>query len=148
MTTDYPSKNPTRKMPILDLKVWMASLFDPVTHEANVTVLHEHYSKDVSSKAVIDARSAVPWKVKRTVLTQEVIRVLRNCNRNLPWKEVCGHVEEYSKRMQFSGYTRGFREQVVKSALDAHDKMVASKEKSLCIDQGTGKEWNVRRRGE
>ena len=125
VTTDYPSKNPASKMPILDLRVWMTSLFDPVTHEVNVKVLHEHYSKDVASKAVIDARSAVPWKVKRTVLTQEVIRVLRNCSRNLPWGEVCVHVEEYSRRMQFSGYQESFRGQVVKSALDAYDKMIA-----------------------
>ena len=124
VTTDYPTKNQTGKMPILDLRVWMANLFDRVTHEVNVTVMHEHYSKDVSSKAVIDARSAVPWKVKRTILTQEVIRVLRNCSRNLPWKEVCGHVEEYSKRMQFSGYQESFREEVVKSALDAYDSMI------------------------
>ena len=124
VTTDYPTKNQTGKMPILDLRVWMANLFDRVTHEVNVTVMHEHYSKDVSSKAVIDARSAVPWKVKRTILTQEVIRVLRNCSRNLPWKEVCGHVEEYSKRMQFSGYPERFREEVVKSALDAYDRMM------------------------
>ena len=33
-------------------------------------------------------------------------------------------MEEYSKRMQFSGYQERFREEVVKSALDAYDKMV------------------------
>ena len=69
--------------------VWIASLFDKVMHEVNVTLLHEHYSKDVSSKAVIDARSVVPWKVKQTVLTQEDIKVLRNCSRHLTWEEVC-----------------------------------------------------------
>ena len=37
---------------------------------------------------------------------------------------MCGHVEEYSKRMQFSGYQESFREEVVKSALDAYDKMI------------------------
>ena len=124
VTTDYPSKNPSNKMPILDLRVWLASLFDSVTHEVNATVLHEHYSKEVSSKAVIDSRSAVPWKVKRTVLTQEVIRVLRNCSRYLPWVETCRHVEEFAKRMQFSGYGEEFREQVVTSALKAYNEMI------------------------
>ena len=86
--------------------------------------VHERNSKNVSSKAVIDAKSAVPWKVKRTILTQEVIRVLRNCSRNLPWTEVRVHVEEYSKRMQFSGYPESFREEVVKSAMDAYERMI------------------------
>ena len=83
VTTDYPTKNSDSKMPILDLKVWMANLFDRVTHEVNVTVMHEHYYNNVSSKSVIDARSAVPWKVKRTILNQEVITVIRNCSRSL-----------------------------------------------------------------
>ena len=122
VTTEYPSKNVNRKMPILDLNVWMETQFDQVIHEVSVNILHEYYSKEVSSKAVIDARSAVPWKMKRTVLTQEVIRILRNCSRRLPWIEVCKHVEGFSMRMQFSGYTEMFRAQVVKSALCA--KMV------------------------
>ena len=80
-TCDYrlPIKESENKMPILVLRIWLASMFDSVTQEMKATLLHEHYTKNVSSKAVIDARSAVPWKVKRTVLTQEVIRVLRNC---------------------------------------------------------------------
>ena len=124
VTTDYPSKNTNKKMPILDLRVWMEAQFDQVTHEVSVYVIHEYYSKEVSSKAVIDARSAVSWKMKRTVLTQEIVRILRNCSKRLAWSEVCKHVEEYSMRMQFSGYSEIFRAQVVKSALCAYDRMV------------------------
>ena len=57
-------------------------------------------------------------------MTQEIIRVLRNCSRHLPWKEVCTHVETYCSRMQFSGYDKRFRTQVVQSALSAYDKML------------------------
>ena len=111
-------------MPILDLKVWLASIFDETIHESRVLVLHEYYHKDVASRAVISARSAVPWRDKRTILTQEVLRVLRNCSKYLPWSEVCAHVETYCARMQFSGYDKRFRTQVVRSALNAYDKMV------------------------
>ena len=41
MTTDYPSKNPGGKMPIPDLSVSLASMFDSVTHNMNATLLHE-----------------------------------------------------------------------------------------------------------
>ena len=124
VTIDYPSKKEDGRMPILDLKVWMTRRFDEVTHEVTVAILHEFYSKDVASKAVINSRSAVPEKMKRTVLTQEVIRVLRNCSTLLPWRDICKHVEEYSKRMQFSGYKETFRAQVVRSALHAYDLML------------------------
>ena len=124
LTFDCPTRNTDRKMPILDLKVWLASIFDETTHESRVLVLHEYYHKDVASRAVISARSAVPWRDKRTILTQEVLRVLRNCSKYLPWSEVCAHVETYCARMQFSGYDKRFRTQVVRSALNAYDKMV------------------------
>ena len=94
-------------------------MYDEVTHESRVLVLHEYYHKDVASRAVINARSAVPWRDKRTILTQEILRVLRNCSRHLPWGEVCAHVETYCARMQFSGYDKRFRTQVVRSALNA-----------------------------
>ena len=60
----------------------------------------------LTSKAV-----AIPEKAKRTISlrAQEVVRILRNCSRMLPWKEVCGHVEEFCMIMQYSGYTEAFR---------------------------------------
>ena len=125
VTTDYPTKNANSKMPILDLGVWIQKMFDEVTHEVEVNVMHEYYYKEVATRAVVDARSAMPWSMKRTILTQEVVRVMRNCSRLLPWKDVCKHVEEFSMRMQFSGYDETFRAQVVRSALNAYNQMVA-----------------------
>ena len=125
VTNDFPSKNASRKMPILDLRVWIALMYDRLTHEMEYSIMHEYYYKEVASRAVIDARSAVPWRMKRTVLTQEIVRILRNCSRKMPWNEVSKHVEEFSKRMQFSGYDETFRGQVVRSALKAYDEMVA-----------------------
>ena len=40
------------------------------------TVIHEYYSKDVSSKAVIHSQSAMPNSTKRTILTQEVLLIM------------------------------------------------------------------------
>ena len=48
----------------------------------------------------------------------------------LPWKEVCGHVEEFFMRMQYSGYTEAFRTQVDRSALHAYDLMVEKDERA------------------
>ena len=68
---DYQSRNTERKVPILDLKVWLARVLDVRTHDSPVLIL---------SFAIKMWRrgSVVPWKAKRTILTQEVLRVLRN----------------------------------------------------------------------
>ena len=124
VTIDYPSRHSDVKMPILDLKVWPSQEQDPETREVSVTIMHEHYHKEVGSRAVVNAKSALPHKMKRTIHTQEIIRILRNCSRQLPWEVTRAHIEEYVTRMQFSGYTRDFRAEVVRSALSAYDCMV------------------------
>ena len=80
MTIDYPSKYRDRKVPMLDLKLWI-EMVDGV-----VRILHEHYEKGMATKMLIHAESAIPLKVKRTVLTQEMLRVLLHCSKYLLWR--------------------------------------------------------------
>ena len=70
----------------------------------------------MSSKAFLNARSAVPHSMKRTVLTQEALVVLLNCIRELPWERVVF--------FQFSGYDATFRYQILNSAFVAYDRML------------------------
>ena len=140
LEVDYPSKHTDRKVPILDVKVFV---------EGNNRVMYEFYAKDVSSKRMLDARSAQPWAVKRTVLTQEVIRVLSCCSPNLPWGDKVKHVEEMVKRMQYSGYTRKFRFEVVDSAVKAYRKIedaVQKKERPLHRPRAWNREERDRRK--
>ena len=75
LEVDYPSKHQDRKLPILDLKVWIETKEKETEkrHEKTSVITYEFYSKSMASKAVINARSAVNWSTKRTVLTQEVL---------------------------------------------------------------------------
>ena len=115
---DYPSKYSDKKLPILDLKVWLEEI------DNKHYIKHEYYHKKISSKAVINARSAVSWKSKRTILVQQMIRIMRNCSsRDLPWEDVCKHLSDMMKRIQFSGYDHKFRYEVVTSALKAYGIM-------------------------
>ena len=84
-------------------------------------MVHELYSKDISSKNVIHAKSALPWQQKRTVLTQEILGVMLNCSEDVPWEIIVKHVEKMLVRLQFSGYTQKFRHEVVNAALNAYD---------------------------
>ena len=72
---------------------------------------------------MLSSRSVLPMKVKRTVLTQEVLRVLLNCNPEIPWKRTVGYVNNMMRRMQYSGYSEGFRYEIVQSALHAYRKI-------------------------
>jgi len=82
--------------------------------EVNV-ILHEFCSKDVASKCAVNARSALSWSCKRTILTQEVLRTLLNCSRELPWEASASHVNHMMLRLQYSGYDQKFRTEVVLS---------------------------------
>ena len=88
-------------------------------------VLHEYYYKEVATRAVVNRRSAVPTDTQRIILTQEVLRILRNCSRLLPWGVVCEYVQLFSARMQYSGHRIGMRAKVVQAAILAYRKQVA-----------------------
>ena len=102
---------------------------DKREEEDGVTVvLHEFYSMDVAS------RLALPWKSKRNILTQEVLRILLNCSRELPWATVISDVNNMTLRLQCSSYDQKFRAEVVGSSLKAYNRLVeldASSEQPL-----------------
>ena len=80
LEVDYPSNHQGGKLPILDLKVWVESREKKTEGQVGKVsaITYEFHSKCMASKAVINARSALTWSTKRTVLTQEVLRVLMN----------------------------------------------------------------------
>lgn len=74
---DHPSNHDDGKIPILDVKVWVEERDMEVNGICVKTkvIMHEFYSKDISSKSVIYPRSAIPQKVKRSIMTREVFRI-------------------------------------------------------------------------
>ena len=114
---DYPTKNGDNKIPILDLKVWIEKVDD------NFKIVYEHYVKPVASKYVINHSSALSLSNKRKILTQQCLKIILNCSKDLQWSTIASHVTEFVKRMQFSGYHQRFRYEIVKSALNAYQKI-------------------------
>ena len=113
LTIDYPSNHADGKVPMLDVKMWFALI------NTQRRILYEHYEKPMCTKAVINAKSAVPTQTKRTVLSQEMLRILLHCSNYLPWETVCTHLNKFMMKLQFSGYSQPFRYNVAKSALHA-----------------------------
>jgi len=121
LTTDVPSNHDDYKVPILDLKCWITEVN---TGNKTVTkILHEHYIKDVSSKMVIHRESAMPINSKRTILTQQCLRILLNCHKDIGPDKIAEHLTFFMLRMQASGYDQQLRFEILKSAINAYNKM-------------------------
>ena len=96
MEADWPTKNTDKRLPILGMKVWTNQDGD---------VMYTHYEKPVSSKTVLNSKSAHSSGCKRSVHTQEILRRILNCSGKLKWEEEAAPaVSEYMRRMKVAGY--------------------------------------------
>ena len=111
VTGDIPTNYEDAKLPILDLKVWIGETLPGVFR-----IITSHYMKNVSTRVVIDNRSSHPMSMKKQVMVNEVLRILRNCNEFCSEEEIASHVSYFMKRLQFSGYEHQFRYEVVERA--------------------------------
>ena len=117
-TSDCPGENEDGKMPSLDLKVWLSE------EGGEQKIQFEFYRKPNSTRLLILARSAMPSRVKRAALTQEALRILRNCSPDVPWKRKAEFLSDFSLRMKLSGYPERYRATIIESALIAWDKIL------------------------
>ena len=141
MTIDYPSKYEDRKVPMLNLKISIEIV------EGERRILYEHYEKKMATKAVIHASSAIPMKTKRTVLTQEMLQILLHCNRYVPQERVDHHLNNFTKKMQYSGYSKAFRHDVVISAKNAFRILKENEEQGI-RPVNRPKDWHIEERRE
>ena len=118
LTGDCPTVNEDGKMPLLNTHVWVD----------NNKVMYENYRKPVANQLLMMEMSAMPANMKRTVLTQEVVRIRRNIHPGLPWETTLRHLDNFSQRMRMSGYNENYRFQIIKSGVEGFDKMLKESE--------------------
>ena len=70
VTVDCQPMNADMKVRILDMKVWLEEIQEG-SEKDRVMILYEYFYKEVASKAVVDARSAMPLKTKRPSLPKK-----------------------------------------------------------------------------
>ena len=114
-TYDVPELNPDGKLPVLDLKVFMSPENE---------VLHEFYEKPTKNSRVILASSALSWSQKRTILTQEALRRIRNTSPSLGDQVVNNHLSDFMLKLKESGYNAKFRREIILSAKNAYKILV------------------------
>ena len=138
LTVETPCNFKDGKMPVLDIKVRINE------NEMN-RIDFEHYEKPTKNPRVILASSALSFKKKRTILTQEGLRRLRNTKRELGPQIQTKYLNLFMLSLMKSGYSQKFRQEILDSVLKAYQKMVE--------DDTTGvkpmyrnREWNAEER--
>ena len=94
---------------------------------------------------VILANSALSHPQKRTILTQECLRRLRNTKVELGPEVQRKHLTNFMFTMKNSGYPERFRREILDSTTKAFDKMV-SDDKSNMKPIYRSKSWNFEAR--
>ena len=134
---DYPTAHDNLHMPILDLEVAMKE----------DKVMYRHYRKRVANPLVIHQKSAMPSKVKRTCLTNEVIRIMRNTSRDVPDEVRRFFLSEFAQRLRMSGYPEQFRREILVAGLKGYDKQVRKSDNGECpLHRPKGYRMEERRR--
>ena len=118
MTGDIPSNYGDKRLPILDLKVWIGEIA-----AGTYKVITSHYMKEVSSRAVINSESSHSESMKLNVMVNETMRILKNCSEYLEWEEIASHITYFVRRLQFSGYSQQFRYNVINKAFQKYDNI-------------------------
>ena len=123
-------------MPLLDFKVWKEEREEKKKNEAREIevmedesnskrkscTMYAHYRKEMVSKMTIHARSAIHHNQQKNILTQGVIRIMKNLSQTLTWEEKAKHLEDLSMRMQYSGNNKGIRKTVFYAVCSGHNK--------------------------
>ena len=87
-------------------------------------VLHKFYEKPTKNSRVILASSALSWSQKRTILTQEALRRIRNTSPSLGDQVVNNHLSDFMLKLKESGYNAKFRREIILSAKNAYKILV------------------------
>ena len=111
-TVDGEDDHEDKKLPVLDLKMWMEDRVGAGGEEYQ-EVLHEFYEKEMVAPRLISEDSALPSKVKLTTLTQEIIRIRKNTSRAIREKVRVPQMSHFAMKMMLSGYDKKMRREIL-----------------------------------
>ena len=119
LTGDAPSLNKNGYMPLLDTQVTIKKSEEYPQGQ----ILFRHYRKSMASKLTLQRDSALPLKQQITIMSQEVLRIMRNSHPDSGeyWKE---DISDFAQRMFNSGWDQAMRVRVIKSGITGWFKIL------------------------
>ena len=94
--------------PILSKHYHMLAMLNTEVWVEGNKVWYEHYRKPMANDLLMLEISAMPAKIKRATLTQEVVTIRRNISPDLPWSVTVKHLNNFCQRMKASGYNENY----------------------------------------
>ena len=128
-TTDYPSANTSRRLPILDIETWCVE-----TEERTKTV-YSFYWKPMANPIAIPARSAISDPVKFSTYRQEVFRIFKNTSLDLLWTDKAEMPSELFWRLRLSGYSEGFSSKILPEDVIRNQKKIITAGNLFCQEE-------------
>ena len=116
--------NKNGKIPILDIQARL-------NKKENNRLDYEFFEKPTKNKNVILFDSAIPAKQKRTILTQECLRRLRNTKIELGAEVQNKYLSEFMIKLKRSGYSAKYRIEILDSAKNAFENMIKDDETGI-----------------
>ena len=101
LTVETPCNFKNGKLPVLDIQV-------NINKKEMNRIDFEFFEKTTKNPLVILANSALSWSKKRTILTQEGLRRLRNTKRELGSEVQNGYLNLFMLKLKRSGYSQKF----------------------------------------
>ena len=138
LTVETPCNFVNGKMPVLDVTV-------RVNDMENNRIDFEFFEKPTKNPRVILADSALSFSKKRTILTQECLRRMRNTKLDLGSEVQISHLNKLMLKLKNSGYNQKFRTEVLDSSIKAFQRMV-EEDKSGIKPLFRPREWNFEER--
>ena len=111
LTVETPCNFANGKLPVLDVEV-------NINKKEENRIDFEFFEKPTKNPRVILADSALSLSKKRTILTQEGLRRLRNTKIELGTKVQEKHLNKFMLKLKNSGYRKKFRKELLDSILD------------------------------
>ena len=120
-TTETQEEFNHERLPTLDFEVWM---------NAEGVVKHSYFQKPMKTPYVIMARSAMASHQKYQILSNELTRRISNINTEVvEHKEVLEKIEEFTKELKTSEYTRKQAKEIVVSGIRAWKKRILKRKR-------------------
>ena len=125
-------------VPFLDTAVWI----DDANEEyPNGRIFHKYYEKPSKAAIVIHKESDINERAKRTIHTQEIVRILRNSSRDLPEEVREKGIKDYAVKLKNSGYVKKYISEIIESGFAAFDKQLKANDEGV-TPLYRPREWN------
>ena len=116
LTVEIADDFDDRKLPTLDLKIWV--------HPEGRMVLYEHFEKTMNTNLVLQQISALSENIKVNSLSQEVVRILLNCSEDDEDHVRVKHLNHLSTKLKTSGYNTTYKGKVLVNGIKYYEKEV------------------------